>query len=115
MTIEVWDRQPLADQEKFVGRTKAEGAPLSGGEEFTEPDFACPAADRRPSLSTRTCGSCTPSSHGGARMLRRGYNFVDGTERLGGLDAGLFFIAYVRDPDTHFIPVQTAMARRPTA
>ena len=39
MTIEVWDRQPLADQEDFIGRTKASGAPLSGGEEFTEPDF----------------------------------------------------------------------------
>ena len=31
-------------------------------------------------------------------MLRRGYNFVDGTNALGGLDAGLFFLAFVRDP-----------------
>ena len=44
MTIEVWDRQPLREQEAFIGRTKAEGAPLSGGEEFTEPDFALPGA-----------------------------------------------------------------------
>ena len=44
-------------------------------------------------------------------MLRRGYNFVDGSDPLGGLDAGLFFLAYVRDPDTHFIPIQTAMAQ----
>ena len=43
-------------------------------------------------------------------MLRRGYNFVDGSNALGGLDAGLFFIAYVRDPDTHFIPMQTKLA-----
>ena len=41
-------------------------------------------------------------------MLRRGYNFVDGSDALGGLDAGLFFIAYVRDPDTQFIPLQNA-------
>ena len=39
-------------------------------------------------------------------MLRRGYNFVDGSNGLGGLDAGLFFIAFVRDPDTQFIPMQ---------
>ena len=51
-----------------------------------------------------------PDHNGGARMLRRGYNFVDGTNALGGLDAGLFFLAYVRDPDTHFIPMQTRMA-----
>ena len=44
-------------------------------------------------------------------MLRRGYNFVDGTDVLGGLDAGLFFIAFVRDPDTHFIPMQNTMAK----
>ena len=31
-------------------------------------------------------------------MLRRGYNFVDGNDELGGLDAGLFFLAYVRNP-----------------
>ena len=43
-------------------------------------------------------------------MLRRGYNFVDGTDAIGGLDAGLFFLAYVRDPRTHFIPIQTKIA-----
>ena len=32
MHIEIWDRQPLADQEGFVGRTKDTGAPLSGGD-----------------------------------------------------------------------------------
>ena len=47
-----------------------------------------------------------PSLHGGARLLRRGYNFVDGSDGLGRLDAGLFFLAYVRDPRTHFIPIQ---------
>ena len=39
-------------------------------------------------------------------MLRRGYNFVDGNN-LGRLDAGLFFLAFVTDPRTHFIPMQT--------
>ena len=45
MTIEIWDRQPLGDQEDFVGRTKDTGAPLSGGTEFTEPDFAMPGSN----------------------------------------------------------------------
>ncbi|MGI8645211.1 MAG: iron uptake transporter deferrochelatase/peroxidase subunit [Nocardioides sp.] len=111
MTIEVWDRQPLRDQEEFVGRTKDSGAPLSGGEEFTEPDFDLPGRDGPIIPADAHVRIVHPDEHGGARMLRRGYNFVDGTNDIGGLDAGLFFIAYVRDPRTHFIPVQNAMAK----
>lgn len=111
MTIEVWDRQPLGDQEAFVGRTKGPGAPLSGGEEFTEPDFEMPGSNNLPVIAPDAhIRLVHPAQHGGVRMLRRGYNFVDGSDALGGLDAGLFFIAFVRDPRTHFIPVQHAMA-----
>ncbi len=42
-------------------------------------------------------------------MLRRGYNFVDGNDELGRLDAGLFFIAYQRSPQ-QFIDVQRSLA-----
>jgi deferrochelatase/peroxidase EfeB len=51
------------------------------------------------------------SQNNGARMLRRGYNYVDGSDGLGRLNAGLFFIAYQRDPRTSFIPVQRSLAR----
>ena len=112
MTIEVWDRQPLGDQEGFVGRTKDSGAPLSGGGEFTEPDFSMPGSDGPVIPVDSHVRVVHPDFNGGVRMLRRGYNFVDGSDELGGLDAGLFFIAFVRDPDTHFIPVQSAMAKR---
>lgn len=112
MTIEVWDRQPLGDQEAFVGRTKAEGAPLSGGDEHTEPDFSMPGSDGPVIPRDAHVRVVHPDFHGGARMLRRGYNFVDGSDAVGGLDAGLFFIAFVRDPDTHFVPIQNEMAKR---
>lgn len=111
MTIEVWDRQPLGDQEAFVGRTKDTGAPLSGGGEFDDPDFDMPGSNDTtiiaPDAHVRLVH---PDFNDGVRMLRRGYNFVDGSNSLGGLDAGLFFVAFVRNPDTHFIPVQTKMA-----
>jgi deferrochelatase/peroxidase EfeB len=111
MTIEVWDRQPLGDQEAFVGRTKGTGAPLSGGEEFTQPDFEMPGRGGPIIPTDAHVRVVHPDQHGGAKMLRRGYNFVDGSDPLGGLNAGLFFIAYVRDPRTGFIPVQNAMAK----
>jgi len=112
MTIEVWDRQPLGDQEAFVGRSKGTGAPLSGGEELTPPDFDLPGSNGDPVIATDAhLRQVHPDFHGGAKMLRRGYNFVDGSDVTGGLDAGLFFLAFVRNPDTHFIPIQTQMAK----
>ncbi|MEO6509391.1 MAG: Dyp-type peroxidase, partial [Nocardioides sp.] len=111
MTVEVWDRQPLEDQEGFVGRTKATGAPLSGGEEMSEPDFTMPGHDGPVIPKDAHIRVVHPSENDGVRMLRRGYNFVDGSNALGGLDAGLFFIAFVRDPRTHFVPVMNRMAR----
>jgi deferrochelatase/peroxidase EfeB len=112
MTIEVWDRQPLGDQEEFVGRTKGEGSPLSGGGEFTDPDFEMRGRGGPIIPRDAHIRLVHPDSHGGARMLRRGFNFVDGTDAIGGLNAGLFFIGYVRDPATQFIPIQNAMAKK---
>ncbi|GCD91990.1 peroxidase [Nocardioides sp. LS1] len=111
MTIEVWDRQPLGDQEAFVGRTKDTGAPLSGGGEFSEPDFSMPGHDGPVIPKDSHVSVVHPDHNDGVRILRRGYNFVDGTDQLGGLNAGLFFLAYLRDPRTHFIPMQLRMAK----
>ena len=107
MTIETWDRQSLREQEAVIGRTKAEGAPLSGGTEFAAPNFALQGSGQQPIIAPDAHVRLVHPDHNqGARMLRRGYNFVDGSNGLGRLDAGLFFIAYVRDPRTHFIPIQ---------
>jgi len=112
MTIETWDRQPLREQERVIGRSKAEGAPLSGGGEFSQPDFHLTGSGEQPLIASNAHVRLThPDNNGGAQMLRRGYNFVDGSNGLGRMDAGLFFLAYVKDPRTHYIPVQTKIAR----
>jgi len=110
MIIENWDRVQLGEQELLVGRSKGEGAPLSGGTEFTEPDFAATGAKGRPLIDPNShVRLAHHSSNGGARMLRRGYNFVDGNDELGRLDAGLFFLSYQRSPE-QFITVQRSLA-----
>ncbi|GAA1429889.1 iron uptake transporter deferrochelatase/peroxidase subunit [Microlunatus lacustris] len=112
MTIETWDRQPLREQERVIGRTKAEGAPLSGGSEFSQPDFTLTGRGDEPLVATDAHVRLVhPDANRGAQMLRRGYNFVDGSTGLGRMDAGLFFIAYVCDPRTHYVPVQMKIAR----
>ena len=110
MHVETWDRQGLRPQEDVIGRTKDTGAPLSGGTEFTPLDLSMQGSAGPLVPADSHVAVVSPEKHGGVRMLRRGYNFVDGSNALGGLDAGLFFVAFVRDPATHFIPLQNAMA-----
>ena len=104
MTIETWDRTSLDEQETLIGRTKDVGAPLGRARE---------RATVRPAElpATSHVRLAHPSLHGGARLLRRGYNFVAGSDGLGHLDAGLFFLAYQRDPRRGFVPIQTELAR----
>ncbi|MCQ1951560.1 iron uptake transporter deferrochelatase/peroxidase subunit [Arthrobacter jinronghuae] len=111
MHIETWDRTTLREQELVVGRTKREGAPLSGGTEFTAPDFSMPGRDGPLIDPASHLALAHPDHNGGARMLRRGYNYTDGSDGLGRLDAGQFFIAYFVDPRTHYVPMQSAMAK----
>lgn len=112
MHIEPWDRTSLREQEAIVGRDRTAGAPLSGGDEFTEPDFALTGRGGLPLIATDShVRLAHPSQNGGARMLRRGYNFTDGNDGLGRLDAGLFFLAYVRDPLTQYVPMQNRLSR----
>lgn len=110
MHIETWDRQGLQPQEDVIGRTKDTGAPLSGGSELTPLNLSMKGSAGPVIPADSHVAVVSPEQNGGVRMLRRGYNFVDGSNALGGLDAGLFFIAFVRDPATQFIPLQNAMA-----
>ena len=115
MLIETWDRTSLGEQEAIIGRDKGEGAPLGGKGEFDAPQFAATGADGAPLIAADAhVRLAHPDSNDGARLLRRGYNFVDGSDGLGRLDAGLFFIAYQRDPRRQFVPVQTRLARQDT-
>ncbi|MBF8192612.1 deferrochelatase/peroxidase EfeB [Nonomuraea sp. K274] len=112
MTIETWDRTSLAEQEQIFGRDKGAGAPLGKKAEFDPLDFGAKGPDGKPMIAADAhVRLAHPSFHGNAHLLRRGYNFVDGSDGLGRLDAGLFFIAYQRDPRRQFVPVQMSLAR----
>jgi deferrochelatase/peroxidase EfeB len=112
MTIETWDRTSLSEQEVIVGRGKGTGAPLGKSEEFDPIDFEAKGADGELKVAKDAhVRLAHPQFNNGAELLRRGYNFVDGSDGLGRLDAGLFFLAYQRDPRKQFIPIQRQLAR----
>ncbi|MFF9480097.1 iron uptake transporter deferrochelatase/peroxidase subunit [Streptomyces sp. NPDC014733] len=104
MHIETWDRTSLKEQEDVFGRDKAEGAPAGRTHERD-------AAHLPSMLPTAHVRLAHPDSNGGIRILRRGYSFTDGTDGLGRLDAGLFFLAYQRDVRHGFVPLQRKLAR----
>ncbi|MGW3415242.1 iron uptake transporter deferrochelatase/peroxidase subunit [Streptomyces sp. NPDC000888] len=106
MNVETWDRTPLQEQEDIFGRDKGEGAPVGKAKERDEPFLKAMKPDAHVRLAH-------PDSNDGATLLRRGYSFTDGTDGLGRLDAGLFFLAYQRDVRTGFIPVQRSLAIDP--
>ena len=54
MTIEVWDGLQLSEQDRVLGRDKRHGAPLSGGTEFSDPDFAKTGPTGRPLIDPRS-------------------------------------------------------------
>lgn len=115
MLIETWDRVRLSEQERITGRDKGEGAPLSGGVETTEPDFAASRASGvtgggSPAIDAHShVRLAHPDFNDGIRILRRGYNYVDGNTNLGRLDAGLFFLSYQRSPE-QFVTLQRALS-----
>jgi deferrochelatase/peroxidase EfeB len=111
MHLETWDRAPLEEQQAIIGRSKGAGAPLGAAAEFAPPDYQATGPDGRPVIpSDAHIRLAAAHALGGIKILRRGYNFVDGADSVGHFDAGLFFIAFVRDPVRQFVPMQRVLA-----
>lgn len=109
MHIENWDTDRVSDQNAIFGRHKVSGAPLSGQHEFDTPDFGRTAPDGAPVIpATAHIRLAAHENNGGLKILRRSYNYTDGINRVGQLDAGLLFICYQNDP-AHFETLQTRL------
>jgi deferrochelatase/peroxidase EfeB len=111
MLINVWDRAVLSDQEQTIGRFKVSGAPLTGHTEFDPLDLDAKSANGKLVIPANAhVRLASPSTNGGEAILRRGYSFTDGIDATTGeLDAGLFFLAYQRDPHKQFAAIQTRL------
>ncbi|HWB69626.1 MAG TPA: Dyp-type peroxidase, partial [Solirubrobacterales bacterium] len=107
MLLEVWDRSSLEDQEQTIGRAKYSGAPLGGSTEFEPLDLEATEGGRAAIPADAHVRLASAPFNDGERILRRGYSFTDGVdERLGELEAGLFFVCFQRDPEKQFVAIQ---------
>ncbi|WP_410628260.1 iron uptake transporter deferrochelatase/peroxidase subunit [Amycolatopsis sp. cmx-8-4] len=113
MHIETWDRETLDGQQKIIGRTKGVGAALGQQNEFDEIDLDVGGAGGEKLIAEDA--HIRLASHqalNGTRILRRGYNFVDGSDGVGHLEAGLFFLAFNRDTRKQYVPMQQALSSK---
>jgi deferrochelatase/peroxidase EfeB len=112
MLIESWDTDFLADQEKVFGRYKNSGAPLTGTHEFDKPNLTATRHGKPVIDLNAHIRLAAPASNDGQMILRRGYSYTDGIDaRTGLLDAGLFFLAYQKDPRKQFVPIQRRLGQ----
>jgi deferrochelatase/peroxidase EfeB len=116
MDLERWNATAVGEQERIIGRTKGTGAPLSGRGEHDPVDLRAAGPDGQLLVPSYAHVRLTnPGENGGQRMLRRGYSYhnpvsYSAADDSGAVDAGLFFMAYVRDPATQFLPMAMQLA-----
>jgi dye decolorizing peroxidase len=111
MDLRAWGAMDLAGKEESIGRRLSDGAPLTGGTEFSAPDYE--ATDDNgfsviaPTAHMRRAHPHSPRE----RLLRRPFNYDDGIAKDGAPDAGLIFAAYMADPAAQYVPIQRRLAQ----
>lgn len=113
MFLESWDRDYLADQQNVFGRVKDTGAPLGALHEFDDVPLDARDAGGEPVIPAHAHIRLASQKRNNLFLLRRGYSFTDGTDpQTGELVAGLFFLAYQKDPRAQFVPLQRTLGAR---
>jgi deferrochelatase/peroxidase EfeB len=109
MLLETWDTDRIGNQQKIFGRSKEEGAPLSGKSEFDTPNFTAQGPDGNPLIDPAShIGLAARENNDGIMIRRRSYNYTDGLDTNGQLNAGLLFISYQNDPQA-FVRLQNKL------
>lgn len=112
MDLITWDDLETRAKEVAFGRTFDDGTPLSGGAERDQIDRNKRDQDGFTIIAPNAHAGLAQARTMNERMIRRAYNYDDGTTATGVSDAGLIFVAYQADLATAFVPVQRRLAER---
>lgn len=110
MSLDTWDKVDDGERDLVMGRRQDSGAPLTGTDEHDDPDFTRMSEGITvipPNAHIARAHHRNPSE----RFLRRSYNYDDPPGPGTTTDAGLIFVAYQRDIDAQFLPVQQRLAQ----
>lgn len=101
MLVEFWDRARLSEQEALIGRHKDSGAPLGATSEFAEVSFDDdPDGEITPLDAHIRLANPRTAETADELILRRGFSYTRGVDRVGQLDQGLAFVSYQRSLST---------------
>jgi dye decolorizing peroxidase len=106
MNLDKWDHLDRGGREKSVGRTLANGAPLTGSKEFDVPDFDAKTAIGFPVISDFSHLRRARSENTTERIFRRGYNYEHTPTGADISNSGLIFASYQTDVNRQFVPIQ---------
>lgn len=104
MDLDTWEKLNPVMKEQAIGRTLTTGAPLTGGHEFTVPDYTARSGDR---FVIPVDAHMRRAHETKSFLHRRGYNYQ--VETGAGTESGLMFVSFQADPAT-FIKIQKALA-----
>lgn len=106
MNLDTWDHLDRPGREQSVGRTLANGAPLTGVHEHDEPDFEAKTAIGFPVIPEFSHMRRARSDNPDEQIFRRSYNYDDAPTGAEIADAGLVFVSFQADVDKQFTPMQ---------
>lgn len=109
MSLDTWDQLDRQSKELTIGRRLDNGAPLNGKHETDPVDLSV----KRDGIAVIPPNSHVALAHRqqpDERFLRRAYNFDDPPGRDQTTNSGLIFVAFQRDIDRQFLPVQRRLA-----
>jgi len=105
MDLDKWDRLDRSGRDASVGRSIANGAPLTGTKEFDEPDFEAKTAIGFPVIP-QFAHIRRARGDDSERIFRRAYNYDERPLGAEVSESGLIFVSYQADIESQFIPMQ---------
>ncbi|WP_314645741.1 Dyp-type peroxidase [uncultured Microbacterium sp.] len=109
MDLDTWDRLDRSGREASVGRTLANGAPLTGTDEYDEPDLTATTAVGFPVIP-QFAHLRRARGDDGVKIFRRAYNYDERPTGASVSESGLIFVSFQADVARQYTPMQQRLA-----